>query len=46
MFEFLFSITIICFLFGIVYPVFAVLFYPVYKIFVEDISFFEYVRSL
>ena len=36
----------ICFLFGVVYPAMAILFYPVYKLFVEDIGFFEYIRSL
>ena len=45
-FVLLMVVFVICFLFGVVYPAMAILFYPVYKMFVEDISFFEYVRSL
>lgn len=46
MLEILFMMAGICFLFGVVYPAMAILFYPVYKLFVEDIGFFEYIRSL
>lgn len=46
MFEILFTMAGICFLFGLVYPVGAVLFYPIYRLLGGDLKFGEYVRSL
>ena len=36
----------ICFLFGVVYPLCAILFYPIYRLFGGDMKFGEYVRIL
>jgi hypothetical protein len=36
----------LCFLFGVVYPVLAILVYPLYKLFGGDQDFCEYVRCL
>ena len=40
------SIFVICFLFGVVYPVCAILIYPIYRLFGGNMKFCEYVRSL
>ena len=36
----------ICFLFGFVYPICAILFYPIYHLLGGNRKFCEYVRSL
>ena len=46
MIEILVLIAILGLIFGVVYPICAILFYPIYKIFIEDISFREYLRSI
>jgi hypothetical protein len=44
--AFVFYLAIICLLFGVVYPVAAILFYPMYKLFGGEQTFGEYVRCL
>lgn len=46
MIEILFIIGGICFLLGVVYPVFAILVYPIYRFMGGDMKFVEYVRNL
>lgn len=36
----------ICFLFGVVYPLCAILFYPIYRLVGGDMKFVEYMRNL
>lgn len=40
------EIFMFCFLFGVVYPVCAILIYPIYRLFGGNMKFCEYVRSL
>lgn len=46
MVEILFAVFCICFLIGVVYPVCAILFYPIYRLLGGDLKFGEYVRRL
>ena len=46
LFWFLAVVGGLCFLFGIVYPLLAVIFYPLYKMFGGELDFGEYVRCL
>lgn len=46
MIEILFWLVGICFVFGVVYPVCAILIYPFYRLFGGEEKFLDYMRSL
>ena len=46
MFNLLVCIGILCLLFGLVYPMCAAVFYPVYRSFIGKIRFSDYMRDL